>query len=82
MIKEDISENSIFKNTLKLLFLLMSCRILKKCFKRFAFTKNSQAKLITVLSGKIFDVCVDCRKSKTFGKQFSIVLSIKITNLY
>ena len=40
--------------------------------------KNSQAKLITVLSGKIFDVCVDCRKkSKTFGKYFSIILSDK-----
>ena len=35
-----------------------------------------QGKLITVLSGKIFDVCVDCRpKSKTFGKHFSIELS-------
>ena len=40
--------------------------------------KNPQAKLITVLSGKIFDVCVDCRKkSKTFGKYFSIILSGK-----
>ena len=39
---------------------------------------NPQAKLITVLSGKVFDVCVDCRKnSKTFGKHFSIVLSEK-----
>ena len=38
--------------------------------------KNPQAKLITVLHGKIFDVCVDCRsKSKTFGKYFSIYLS-------
>ena len=38
--------------------------------------KNSQAKLITVLRGKIFDVCLDCRKnSKTFGKHFSIILS-------
>ena len=28
--------------------------------------------------GKIFDVCVDCRKkSKTFGKYFSIILSDK-----
>ena len=35
-----------------------------------------QAKLITVLKGKIFDVCVDCRKkSKTFGKYFSIIMS-------
>lgn len=38
--------------------------------------KNQQAKLITVLKGKIFDVVVDLRKkSKTFGKFFSIVLS-------
>jgi len=40
--------------------------------------KNTQAKLITVLKGKIFDVSVDCRKkSKTFGKYFSIILSDK-----
>ena len=40
--------------------------------------KNPQAKLITVLQGKIYDVCVDCRKnSKTFGKYFSIYLSEK-----
>ena len=40
--------------------------------------KNSQAKLITVLKGKIFDVSLDCRKkSKTFGKFFSILLSEK-----
>lgn len=40
--------------------------------------KKPQAKFITVLKGKIFDVCLDCRKkSKTFGKYFSIVLSEK-----
>ncbi len=40
--------------------------------------KRPQAKLITVLSGKMYDVCVDCRKnSKTFGKYFSILLSEK-----
>jgi dTDP-4-dehydrorhamnose 3,5-epimerase len=34
-------------------------------------TRNPQAKLIIVLKGKIFDVCVDLRKnSKTFGKSF------------
>ena len=39
-------------------------------------TQKPQAKLITVLKGKIFDVCVDCRKkSKTFGKHFSIKMS-------
>jgi len=39
-------------------------------------TKKTQAKIVTVLKGKIFDVCVDCRKkSMTFGKHFSITLS-------
>ena len=39
-------------------------------------TKNSQAKLITVTHGKIFDVAVDLRKkSPTFGKYHSIVIS-------
>ena len=41
-------------------------------------SKFSQAKLITVTNGKIFDVAVDLRKkSKTFGKHFSIILSEK-----
>ena len=39
-------------------------------------TKKSQAKIITVVYGKIFDVVVDLRKkSKTFGKHFSITFS-------
>ena len=39
-------------------------------------TVNSQAKLITVTYGKIFDVAVDLRKnSKTFGKYVSIIIS-------
>jgi dTDP-4-dehydrorhamnose 3,5-epimerase len=40
--------------------------------------KNPQAKLLTVVQGRIFDVCVDLRKkSKTYGKYFSIELSQK-----
>ena len=40
--------------------------------------KNSQAKIITVTHGKIFDVVVDLRKrSKTYGKSFSVILSEK-----
>jgi len=40
--------------------------------------KNPQAKLITVMHGKIFDVVVDLRKnSKTFGKCFSLIISDK-----
>jgi dTDP-4-dehydrorhamnose 3,5-epimerase len=39
-------------------------------------TKNSQGKHISVLKGSIFDVVVDLRKkSKTFGKYYSIILS-------
>ena len=39
-------------------------------------SKYSQAKLITVTHGKILDVAVDLRKkSKTFGKYFSIEIS-------
>ena len=39
-------------------------------------TKKSQAKIITVVQGKILDVVVDLRKkSKTFGKFFSIEIS-------
>ena len=41
-------------------------------------SKNSQAKIITVTHGKIFDVAVDLRKkSKTFGKYVSIIMSDK-----
>lgn len=40
--------------------------------------KNPQGKLITVLNGEIFDVAVDFRKkSKTFGKYFSIKINDK-----
>ena len=47
-------------------------------------TKKPQGKLITVLSGKIFEVALDCRKkSKTFGKHFKIILSDKnSTSIY
>ena len=39
---------------------------------------NPQAKYLSVVKGKIFDVALDLRKkSKTFGKYFSIVLSDK-----
>ena len=41
-------------------------------------SKNSQAKIITVVDGEILDVVVDLRKkSKTYGKHFSIKISKK-----
>lgn len=47
-------------------------------------SKNSQGKYVTVVKGKVFDVVVDLRKnSKTYGKNFTSVLSEKnSTSLY
>ena len=40
--------------------------------------KKSQGKFVTVIKGKIYDVALDLRKrSKTYGKHFSIILSEK-----
>ena len=40
--------------------------------------KINQAKYVSVVKGKIFDVALDLRKkSKTFGKYYSIILSDK-----
>ena len=44
-------------------------------------SKYPQTKFITVIKGKIFDVALDLRKkSKTFGKIYSCVLSEKNSN--
>ena len=48
----------------------------------FQKTPKAQAKLVTVLKGKIFDVAVDIRKnSPTYGKWVSEILSSDIHNL-
>tara|TARA_Y100000590_G_scaffold423602_1_gene529662 strand:- start:671 stop:1207 length:537 start_codon:yes stop_codon:yes gene_type:complete len=51
----------------------------KNVLRGFHFqTKFLQAKYVNVLKGKILDYVVDLRKkSKTFGKSFSIILSEK-----
>ena len=48
-------------------------------FRGFHFqTKNKQSKYVNVIKGKILDIVIDLRrKSKTFGKVFSIILSKK-----
>ena len=44
-------------------------------------TKKPQGKFVTVIKGKIFDVALDLRKkSKTFGKVYSCMLSEKNSN--
>ena len=47
-------------------------------------TKKMQGKYLSVLKGRILDVVVDCRKkSKTFGKNYKIILSEKnATSIY
>ena len=41
-------------------------------------SKKQQGKYVSVVKGKILDVCVDCRKnSKTYGKNYRIILSEK-----
>ena len=51
----------------------------KNVIRGFHFQiKNQQAKIVSVLRGKIIDICIDLRKgSKTFGKSFSLILSEK-----
>ena len=51
----------------------------KNVLRGFHFqTKFRQAKFVSVLKGKIFDVVIDLRKnSKTFGKVYKIILSEK-----
>jgi dTDP-4-dehydrorhamnose 3,5-epimerase len=74
---KEVFQNKVEK-TNNFVFDCMSCSK-KNVLRGLHFQKkNSQAKLLTVVYGKIFDVCVDLRKkSKTYGKYFSIELSQK-----
>ena len=61
-------------------FIFEYCTTSKKnVFRGFHFqTKNTQAKYVNVIKGKILDIVIDLRKkSKTFGKTYSIILSQK-----
>ena len=67
-------------NTLKKKFVFDCVSMSKKNVLRGLHlqTKNPQGKLISVLTGEIFDVALDLRKnSKTFGKYFSIKINEK-----
>tara|TARA_E500000178_G_C17014829_1_gene752394 strand:- start:235 stop:768 length:534 start_codon:yes stop_codon:yes gene_type:complete len=65
---------------LKKRFIFEYCTTSKKnVFRGFHFqTKNKQSKFVNVIKGKILDIVIDLRKkSKTFGKTYSIILSKK-----
>ena len=67
--------NNLFKN-IKFPFDIMSFSKKKVLRGLHIQTDKSQAKIITVTYGKIFDVAVDLRKnSKTFGKYVSLIIS-------
>ncbi len=69
--------NDLFKNT-KFPFDIMSYSKKNVLRGLHIQTNKSQAKIITVTHGKIFDVAVDLRKkSKSFGKFVSLILSDK-----
>ena len=73
--KELIVEKNI---KLKFPFLVMSFSKKNVIRGLHIQTKNPQGKFVTVIKGTIFDVVVDLRKkSKTYGKYFSKILSEK-----
>ena len=73
----EIFKNSFFKNK-KFIFWCIS-KSKKNVIRGLHLqAKFQQEKFISVIKGKIFDVAVDLRKkSKTYGKHYSITLSEK-----
>ena len=73
--KELLKENKIKKN---FLFSVMSYSKKNVIRGLHLQKKKSQGKFVTVIKGKVYDVALDLRKkSKTYGKHFSIILSEK-----
>ena len=70
-------KNNLFKNK-KFIFWCLSKSKKNVVRGLHLQTKFQQEKFISVVKGKIFDVALDLRrKSKTYGKIFSIILSDK-----
>ena len=73
---KEIFRNNLIKNDFK--FDVMSSSKKNVIRGLHIQTKKPQAKVITVVFGKIMDVAVDLRKnSKTFGKYYSLIISDK-----
>ena len=73
----EVFRNKFFKNK-KLIFWSVS-KSRKRVLRGLHIQeKFKQAKFISVIKGKIYDVVIDLRKgSKTYGKYYSIILSSK-----
>ena len=79
----EILRNKSFKNK-KFIFWAMS-QSKKNVLRAFHIQKKfQQEKIVSVLKGKIYDVVLDLRKkSKTYGKCYSIILSDRnVTSLF
>ena len=73
---KEVFKNNLFKKNFK--FDVMSSSKKNVIRGLHIQTKKPQAKVITVVLGKIMDVAVDLRKnSKTFGKYYSLIISDK-----
>ena len=76
---KEIEKNKILKKK----FILIVFHTQKKnTLRGLHLQKNSQAKIITVVQGKILDVVVDLKKYKTFGNYFAIEISQSQTFLF
>ena len=81
--KNNVDNRGVLRETfsnkfLKKKFIFEYCTTSKQnVFRGFHFqTKNKQSKFVNVLKGKILDIVIDLRKkSKTFGKVYSLTLS-------
>ena len=77
--RESINLKQLKKNGINFIFKQQNIVFSKKNVLRglhFQSYPKAQSKIITVLSGSIFDVVVDLRKkSKYFGKYFTFILS-------
>jgi len=74
----EILRYKILKNNNKLIFWSVSKSKKNTLRGLHLQNKHSQGKFVSVLKGKIYDVALDLRKkSKTYGKYFSTILSEK-----
>ncbi len=73
---ENYHERRFFEKGIKVRFVQDNHSYsVKNTIRGLHFQKNpGQAKLVTVIEGKIFDVIVDIRPGKTFGKWISLYL--------
>ena len=70
-----MNKKDLKKNSFLIIFQYQKKNVIRGLHLQF---RKPQIKIITVISGRIFDIVLDCRKnSKTFGKYYSMNISSK-----